>query len=502
MNSNAMKLFSKISLLFLLLLTLNVLSQDKKIDDQKVTASVETEMMLHEDVHSYHLDISTTDGIVILSGTTPNILEKERAEDIASAVRGVEGVINEIIVLTPDRQDEDLKKDIESELFINPVTESFEIDVTVNDGRVSLDGEVESYQERMIAEHVVKGIKGVTSLDNNIGFEVVEDRPDYEIQNDVVYALENDIRVGDALIDVDVNNGKVKLSGTVGSLAERSQAISLAWTSGVASVNAEDLDVEFWARDKLIRKEKYAERTDEEIMEAVESAFRINPRINRNEIEIMAEDGMITLSGIVDNLAAKNSAEENAENIIGVHSVNNLIKVRPEIPDDGTMEKEVADALFRNPYIEKYELTVDVDNGVVFLSGMVDSYFEKYEAEDIAGSLYGVVDVANNIEVRDYDLVQTRKYYYNFHDWGDLYPTDYTATVYKTGLTDEDLKAAIESQIWWSPFVNLEEVDIQVDQGVASLSGTVDTRSEREAAVKNAYEAGALQVINNLEVIY
>ncbi|MCF8228623.1 MAG: BON domain-containing protein [Bacteroidales bacterium] len=499
---STLRFFTITSVLLIALFPAQAMAQEKEIDDQKIRASVETELMLHEDVQSNNIDVSSNDGIVMLRGTSPNILAKDRAEKITSAVKGVKGVINEIIVLTPERPDKALKQDIESELFINPVTESYQIDVQVNEGKVKLGGEVESYQERKLAEHVVKGVKGVKKVENNIGFKVVENRPDYEIQNDIVYALENDVRVDDALIDVEVNDGKVQLSGTVGSLAEKSQAIVLSWTSGVRSVNSDNLNIQAWARDELIRKEKYLDKADEKIIEAIQSAFDLNPRVNEVEIEVESTDGMVTLQGIVDNLSAKNSAERTAKNIVGVHTVNNLIKVRPEIPDDITLEKEVTESLLRNPYLENFEFTVDVNNGIVYLSGMVNSYFEKFEAEEIAGSVYGVVDVANNIEVRDYNLVQTRKYEYDFHDWDHLFPAEYTKSVYRPGITDEDLEAAVESQIWWSPFVDLDDLNIQVDQGVVSLSGTVDTRVEREAAVKNAYEAGANMVVNEMEVVY
>jgi osmotically-inducible protein OsmY len=49
----------------------------------------------------------------------------------------------------------------------------------------------------------------------------------------------------------------------------------------------------------------------------------------------------------------------------------------------------------------------------------------------------------------------------------------------------------IEDQLWWSPFVDANEVTVEVEDGVATLSGTADSWSERGAARDNAYDGGA-----------
>ena len=68
------------------------------------------------------------------------------------------------------------------------------------------------------------------------------------------------------------------------------------------------------------------------------------------------------------------------------------------------------------------------------------------------------------------------------------------------GKTDRQIKDSIESQLWWSPFVSSDQVNVAVDNGVATLTGMVDTPGERQAATDNAYQGGATLVENNLVV--
>jgi osmotically-inducible protein OsmY len=186
---------------------------------------------------------------------------------------------------------------------------------------------------------------------------------------------------------------------------------------------------------------------------------------------------------------------------VGVWRVENRLKVRPENrPPDAEVEKSVREALLRNPYVERYEIAVDAVDGRVYLSGTVDSLFEKGEAEEVVGGIAGVVEVRNNLNVAlDRPLVYDPYVY----DW---YPYDYGWYTYDgvrtTRKNDWAIHEDIQSELWWSPFVDANEVAVKVDDGVATLTGTVDTWSERLAATENALEGGAVKVVNDLNVKY
>lgn len=67
-------------------------------------------------------------------------------------------------------------------------------------------------------------------------------------------------------------------------------------------------------------------------------------------------------------------------------------------------------------------------------------------------------------------------------------------------MSDRELAEAVRDEIFWSPFVDNDPIQVQARQGVVTLQGTVEDESEMKAAVENAYEAGARRVNNRLRV--
>lgn len=475
----------------------NVFSKDKPTD-KEISNAVDNELLFNATTPSYLIDVTSNEGIVTLEGTVDNILAKDRAIKIARTVKGVRAIIDRIDVDTPNRSDDVLRNDVVYALLLDPATDSYQIEVEARNGIISLSGTVESWQEKQLSEYVTKGIVGVKDVENNITFDYKDDRSDFEVKHDIEQSFNNDIRIDDGLIDVLVNNGKVELSGTVGSANEKSLAYSQAWVAGVHSVSAKDLKVEEWARDERLRKNKYVLKTDEEIKEAVKDAFFYDPRVISFNPDITVENGVVTLTGIVNNLKAKRAAEKNAKNVVGVFRVKNYLKVRPAfIPDDNDLTAEIETAMQKNPIVEKWEIDVSANNGVVYLNGTVDSYFEKSKAEDLASKTKGVIVVENNLKVSD----DNDYYFYDYYGWNSYYPP-YHIDVENTYKDDVAIKEDIIDELWWSPYVNEDEVNISVKNGTAILNGTVDTKREKLFAEINALEGGAKSVQNNLVVSY
>jgi hypothetical protein len=65
--------------------------------------------------------------------------------------------------------------------------------------------------------------------------------------------------------------------------------------------------------------------------------------------------------------------------------------------------------------------------------------------------------------------------------------------------SDRQLKEDVKSELTWSPFVDADSIDVSVKNGEVTLRGTVEDRNEAEAAIENAYEAGARRVISRLK---
>lgn len=473
---------------------------EKKMTDQNITDAIEDELLFDQAVPYTRIDIETDAGVVTLSGSVESLQAKDRAGTLAETVKGVRAVVNRIEVQPTDaRSDAAVRSDVESALLADPATESYEIDTTVDDGTVFLSGTVDSWQEKELASTVAKGVRGVKAVRNNITIEYETKRPDAEIEPEVEKALRWDTLVDHALIDVKVSGGKVTLSGTVGSSAEKSRAITDAWVAGVKNVDASRLKVARWARDKDLRKDKYVVKSDQAIETAVNDALLYDPRVLGFNVTAEAAGGIVTLRGTVDNLKAKRAAAKDARNVVGVLGVRNRIKVRmDEAPTDAEIADEIRDALARDPYVEGFEITVSVIDGVAHLYGVVDTYFEKGQADDLASRTAGVIGVNNHLVVEDteeplaYEPYADEYYPYDY-DWYDYEPN-------YTFLADARIAEEIRDEMWWSPFVDSDDVTVSVDDGVATLTGRVDSYSELNAATENAYEGGATWVDNDLEL--
>ncbi|MBD3257515.1 BON domain-containing protein, partial [candidate division GN15 bacterium] len=328
------------------------------VDDIDITSAIEADLWTDDAVNPNNVDIETVDGVVTLSGTTDNVLAKERASAIAAATVGVRSIVNRIKVKpTMTRTDTELATSVNSALLTDPAADSYEIDITVNNGIVTLTGTVESWQEKQLAATVVKGVAGVRGVQNDIAIDYEEDRPDMEIKADITKRLANDIRVDDNGITVDVTEGAVDLGGTVGSLTEKNRATADAWVAGVKSVNAEDMDIRWWARDEMRRASTYVARSDEQIKSAVEDAFLFDPRLLSFNPDVTVDNGTVTLTGTVDNLQAKQAAEQDARNTVGVWRVKNHLKVRPDsVPTNAELETRVNNQLADNPHVSQYDV--------------------------------------------------------------------------------------------------------------------------------------------------
>jgi osmotically-inducible protein OsmY len=467
--------------------------------DQGVVDAIDNEFLFDRAVPSNEIDVSIADGVVTLIGEVNSLLAKERATRIAETVKGVRSVINRIAVVpSAERSDAAVERDVRSALLSDPATDSYEVHASVKGGIVTLTGTVQSWTEKQLCGTVAKGVKGVTGLKNRIKVKSKAQRADVEIAPEIEKALRWDVLVDDGLIDVKVKNGAVALTGTVGSAAEKRRARYDAWVAGVKSVDDSGLKVERWARDEDLRKDKYVAKPEKEVEEALKDALLYDPRVLSFNVTPDVAGSTVTLRGVVDSLKAKRAAEQVARNTVGVTYVTNRLKVRPI---DGLSDAEIAqnirDALLRDPYVERYEIGVNVIGGVAYLSGTVDSYFEKWQADDVASKINGVVSVRNNVDVEyagplPYDPYVDEYYPYDY-EWYDYEP-------YHTFKTDAEIKDDIEDELWWSPYVDEDEVTVTVDDGVATLTGTVDSWSERGAARDNAYEGGAVWVDNELNV--
>jgi osmotically-inducible protein OsmY len=473
------------------LLRLQAAESKPLITDQGVTLAVKRNLNVDHGVLPATIEVKTTQGIVTLSGSVDNLMSKQRALQVAEAVRGVKGVANLITVKPVARPDEDIRKDILMALQHDPATEPYQIGVSVNEGIVALTGSVGSWAESQLAVDVAREVSGIKEVQNNITVNYTAKRTDAEIAADIEGRLQWDIWVAGDPIKVQVNSGKATLTGEVGSVFEQSQAALDAWVIGVQSMDCNNLIVNPEIEQKNLRKTAFAAKSDEQIKQAILTTFRYDPRLANTAIEVNVEDGEAILYGQVNHLKAKQAAGQDARNILGVLGVDNQIVMDPllDLPSDAETQNGLRAALAWNPQLFGAQIEAAVIGHVAYLSGTADNPLQKATAQDVASRTKGVILVRNRLRVDTWDLV-----------WDPKMMAEVAWTTTAPLKSDEEIKRAVERSFFWSPFVHRNDIKVTVDGGVVVLTGTVGSAVGWMEAYQDAWKSGASSVVCRLKV--
>jgi osmotically-inducible protein OsmY len=503
----------------LVLPSLHAASTKPEITDSGITTAVEDGLARAKGLLPNDVDVSTSGGIVTLTGSVDNLLDKERAIKTAKSVRGVSEVTDQITVNAVSRPDADILADIQSALKQDPATKSYQTTVAVQNAVATLSGTVGSYAEQQLATRIASGVKGVKAVNNQVAINYLAARTDDEISADVKARLQWDIWVNGDLISPAVKDGKVTLTGTIGSAISKSRAFDDAWVNGVTSVDDGGLKIEPWTHNGTTQKANNSNLSDSDIQQAVQAALRADPRVAAFSPDVAVADGVVTLGGTVSNMKAETSAEQDAKNIVGVREVESHLKVREmnvaAYGVESTMAEDTAQqlkaALAWDPWLDSSTIDVAVLNHTAYLSGGVDSSFQNAEAQDVASRTVGVLEIRNHLKIQpdysysdyyaDYDYYSD--YDYGYYDWpyyneSPYYVADVSGPQpYKT---DAKIKKSIEDRFFWSPFVDRDNIKVTVNGGVATLTGSIGTWVGWGEAEKDAHKGGASFVLDTVKV--
>ncbi|MDR8392488.1 BON domain-containing protein [Aliifodinibius sp. S!AR15-10] len=373
--------------------------------DQEVTQTIRAQLDATTQIPSDSISIETQDGIVTLSGGIDNLLVKKEANKIAQSTYGVLAVVNQLKI-EASRPDDAVDKDVDTAISTDAAMESWKITSQVNNGIVTLEGVVDTWQERQLVATVASGVKGVKGINNNLVVNYDQSRTDEEIKAEVEQRLKMNSQVNSNMIKVDVTDGNVTLTGAIGSAYEKSLAQDLARVTGVKSVAADRLEVHPEYDNAMFSTEKIETLTADQVREAIVSTFRYDPRVPEDKVSVQIENNTAILEGSVVNLNSKLAAESDARNTAGVNEVINNIEVEhkivvePGVPTtDEAITQRLANAIDRDPYVEKTAVTLKVEGGLAKIDGTVNSQFEKEQLNKIASNVKGVIAINNSVEV-------------------------------------------------------------------------------------------------------
>lgn len=206
--------------------------------DPEIQRKIKDELQWEPRIHDSDIVAFVKNGHVILSGVVDSYKKKTDAEIAAIRIEGVTGVENTIQVRISDKKsDAEIEKAIKSSITWNSSVDESKIRIRVNNGWVTLEGEVAWEYQKSRAEEVVKDISSVTGISNFL--EVISPFPvTRDIKEKIDAALKRAYALSSHEIKVDVRDKKVILTGKVRTLRERAAAETAAWSApGIAKVD-------------------------------------------------------------------------------------------------------------------------------------------------------------------------------------------------------------------------------------------------------------------------
>ena len=214
--------------------------------------------------------------------------------------------------------DRDLKQRVENALEWEPSIDQSDIGVSVDEGVVTLRGNVRSYAEKSTAERVALRVYGAKAVANdlNVRLGVGDERTDTDIAQAAVAALKWNTVVPSDRVTVTVSKGWITLKGTV----------EWQYHKDAAARAVRDLTGVRGVANEIVVKPRVSPG---DVRAKIEAAFLRSAEIDARRVSVAVQDGKIILTGNVRSWAERQEAERAAWAAPGVTQVDDRLSITP-----------------------------------------------------------------------------------------------------------------------------------------------------------------------------
>ncbi|WP_232766460.1 BON domain-containing protein [Geminisphaera colitermitum] len=217
--------------------------------------------------------------------------------------------------------------------------------------------------------------------------------------------------------------------------------------------------------------------TDRKIEDAAKASWNYRAVLDGN-VKVKARDGVVTLTGTVQDKDEKALAEDTVENLPGVTSVDNKLAIKSTYPEhsDAWMAFKIRSRLLTKANVSIATTKVDVQDGVVTLTGTADNVAQKELTGIYAGEIDWVKSVTNNIVVEAKPATET--------------------TVGET-IDDASITTQVKYALFSHKSTSALKTKVTTVNGVVAITGEADSNAEKALVTKLAGDVRGVKSVNN-----
>ncbi len=266
--------------------------------------------------------------------------------------------------------------------------------------------------------------------------------------------------------------------------------LSMRWIAAAAALVAAAVSEAQTAADSVRQS-----TIDASITAQIETTFLFNRHLSPFNINTTTVEGIVTLTGSVSDEVQRELAGNIASSVEAVKSVTNNITVmgtilspRPKRTwrqriDDMTVAASVRSRLLYNKEFKGMKIGVGSELGIVTLFGVVSSEEQKKRIGMIADETHGVIEIKNELTVR---------------------AKDESGQIAKVGrqFSDEWVEKRVETALVLNRHLSVRGLNVEVDDDICILTGTVDTDEEKDLVEAVALSIYGVDTVRNEIRIY